>query len=142
MDLDDVRQRAKELSPWAHLATVRADGTPDVTPVHPCWEGDTLWIMVFTGSAKVRNVQTNPSVALHWQVTEKGDGLEVWGVASVHSDLATKQRLWTGVFDYDLDLFAPGGPPSPEVGFMAVQPERALYLKAYGMGGTDRWRRG
>jgi general stress protein 26 len=141
MDLDDVRQRAKELSPWAHLATVRADGTPDVTPVHPCWEGDTLWIMVFTGSAKVRNVTANPSVALHWQVTEKGDGLEVWGSASVHSDLATKERLWTGVFDYDLDLFAPGGPPSPEVGFMAVQLERALFLKAYGMGGTDRWRR-
>ena len=46
MDLDDIKQKASDLSPWAHIATVRADGTPDVTPVHPCWEGDTLWIMV------------------------------------------------------------------------------------------------
>jgi general stress protein 26 len=141
MELDDIKQKARDLSPWAHIATVRADGTPDVTPVHPCWEGDTLWIMVFLGSTKVRNVGVNPKVALHWQVTEKGDGLEVWGTASVHSDLATKERLWTGVFDYDLNLFAPGGPSTPEVGFMAVQPDRALYLATYGMGGTERWRR-
>jgi general stress protein 26 len=139
MDLDDVKTRGRSLSPWAHLATVRADGTPDVTPVHPCWEGDTLWLMVFTGAVKVRNVRANPKVALHWQVTEKGDGLEVWGAAEVHDDLATKERLWTGVFDYDLNLFAPAGPSSPEVAFMAIRPERALYLAAYGMAGTERW---
>jgi general stress protein 26 len=142
MELDDIKQKASELSPWAHIATVRADGTPDVTPVHPCWEGDTLWILVAASSAKVRNIAANPNVALHWQVTEKGDGLEVWGAAAVHTDLATKERLWNGVFDYDLNLFAPGGPSSPEVGFVSVHPERALYLAAYGMGGTERWRRG
>jgi len=141
MDLNDVKQKAAALSPWAHIATVRPDGSPDVTPVHPCWDGDTLWIMVFDGSAKVRNVAANPKVALHWQVTEKGDGLEVWGTASVHTDLATKERLWEGVFDYDLNLFAPGGPSSPQVAFMAVEVERALYLAAYGMGGTERWSR-
>ncbi len=139
MDLDDIKQKAASLSPWAHIATVRPDGTPDVTPVHPCWDGDTLWIMVFNGSVKVRNVATNPKVALHWQVTEKGDGLELWGSATVHSDLATKERLWTGVFDYDLNLFALDGPSSPQVAFMAVTPERALYLGAYGMAGTERW---
>ncbi len=44
------------------------------------------------------------------------------------------------MFDYDLDLFAPDGPDSPRVGFVAVAPERALALKAYGMGGRDTWR--
>ena len=141
MDLDDVRRRASELSMWAHLATVRADGTPDVTPVHPCWEGDTIWVMVGVGSTKARNVAAHPKVALHWQVTEKGDGLEVWGTARVHADLDTKERLWRGVFDYDLNLFAPGGPSSPEVAFMSIDVERALYLVAYGMGGTYRWSR-
>jgi general stress protein 26 len=141
MNLDAVKAKAKQLSPWAHIATVRADGTPDVTPVHPCWEGDTIWIMVSTGSVKVRNIASNPKVALHWQITEKGDGLEVWGTASVHSDLATKERLWTGVFDYDLNLFVPGGPSSPEVAFVAVEPDRALWLGAYGMAGSDRWSR-
>ena len=46
---------------------------------------------------------------MHWQVTEAGDGVEVWGTAEVHTDVETKRRLWTGVFDYDLDQFAPGG---------------------------------
>jgi general stress protein 26 len=139
MDLNDLKQKAAALSPWAHIATVRPDGSPDVTPVHPCWEGDTLWIMVFNGSVKVRNVATNPKVALHWQVTATGDGVELWGTATVHTDLTTKERLWTGVFDYDLNLFAPDGPSSPQVAFMAVEPEKALYLAAYGMGGTERW---
>jgi hypothetical protein len=89
MELSDLKQKCAHLSPWAHLATVRPDGSPDVTPVH--------------------------------------------------TDLATKERLWTGVFDYDLNLFAPAGPSTPEVGFMAVTPLRALWLANYGMVGTERW---
>jgi hypothetical protein len=65
----------------------------------------------------------------------------VWGQASVHDDGETKKRLWEGVFDYDLNLFAPGGPEgSPGTAFVAVAPTRVLYLKQYGMGGTERWR--
>ena len=140
MDLDEVKVRGRELSPWAHIATVGDDGAPDVTPVHPCWEGDVLWAMIFRSSVKARNVAANDRVALHWQITEKGDGLEVWGTASVHEDLETKRRLWNGVFDYDLNAFAPGGPDgSPDVAFLQILPERALYLKAYGMGGMERW---
>lgn len=139
MELDDVKTHGTRLSPWAHLATVRTDGTPDVVPVHPCWEGDALWLMCGGDSVKARNVRANPAVALHWQVTESGDGLEVWGTATVHDDLATKQRLWTGVFDYDLNAFAPDGPSSPGTAFIAVQPTKALYLATYGMGGTERW---
>lgn len=140
MELEDVKQKGRSLSPWAHLATVGADGQPDVSPVHPCWERDVLWIMCGTASVKARNIAANRDVALHWQVTEKGDGLEVWGVASVHDDLATKRRLWNGVFDYDLNLFSPGGPDgSPDTGFIAVQPHRALWLGAYGLAGSDRW---
>src|SRR5688500_10584965 len=108
--LEDVKVFATTLSPWAHLATVGEDGEPDVTPVHPCWEGDTLWIMVGTQSVKAVNIRANDRVALHWQVSAAGDGVEVWGTASVHDDLDTKRRLWKGVFDYDLDAFAPGGP--------------------------------
>ena len=82
-------------------------------------------------------------VALHWQITEAGDGVEVWGTATVHGDLETKRRLWTGVFDYDLDLFSPGGPDgSPNTVFVAVQPERALSIKAYGLGGRETWKAG
>ncbi|MDQ3106986.1 MAG: pyridoxamine 5'-phosphate oxidase family protein [Actinomycetota bacterium] len=140
--LEDVKAEAKRLSPWAHIATVGADAKPDVVPVHPCWEGDVLWAMIGVDSVKARNVRANSAVALHWQVNESGDGVEVWGTATVHDDLETKQRLWEDVFDYDLNLFAPGGPDgSPDTAFLAVHPERALILKAYGMGGRETWTR-
>ena len=138
--LEDVKAFATNLSPWAHIATVGADGEPDVVPVHPCWEGDTLWTMMGTTSVKANNVAANPKVALHWQVTENGDGVEVWGTGEIFTDLDTKRRLWDGVFDYDLNAFAPGGPDnSPDTAFLAITPTRALILKQYGMGGSQRW---
>jgi general stress protein 26 len=139
MELDDVKVKGSSLSPWAHMATVGADGNPDVVPVHPCWVGDVLWVMCGETSVKVRNLQANSNVALHWQVTAKGDGLEVWGTATVHADLETKHRLWNA-FDYDLNAFAPGGPDnSPGTAFVAITPQRALWLDTYGMGGSERW---
>lgn len=140
MDLEAVKEHGRQLSPWTHFATVGVDGKPDVVPVHPAWEGDVLWAMVHGTSVKVRNIRANADVALHWQVTEAGDGLEVWGVASIHDDVETKRRLWSGVFDYDLDAFSPGGPDgSPESVFVAVEPRRAVFVKQYGMAGIDRW---
>lgn len=124
------------------MATVGVDGRPDVVPVHPCWEGDVLWVMVGTTSVKARNIAHNNQVALHWQVTEVGDGVEMWGRASLHDDVATKRRLWNGVFDYDLNAFAPGGPDnSPTTGFMRVDVDRALYLQMYGVKGRFVWAR-
>ncbi len=138
--LDEVKTFATSLSPWAHLATIGADNEPDVVPVHPGWEGDTIWSMIGTNSVKARNVAANPQVAMHWQVTEAGDGVEVWGTAEVHSDVETKRRIWESVFDYDLNAFAPGGPDgSPETSFLAVRPSRALILYTYGMKGAKRW---
>jgi general stress protein 26 len=140
--LAEMKAHAMRLSEFAHLATVGADGKPDVSPVAPGWEGDTIWVMVGVDSVKSRNLAANPDVALHWQVTQAGDGVAVWGTGTVHDDLATKQRLWKGVFGYDLDLFAPGGPEgSPDTGFLAIEPERALYLEFYGINGRTAWRR-
>lgn len=141
MDLDDIKQEAARLSPFAHLATVGADGAPDVAPINPAWEGDTLWVMTYASSVKVKNLAANAAVALHWQVSAAGDGVALWGTARVHEDLATKQRLWTGVFDYDLDQFAPQGPETPGIAFVAVDPVRALVLKQYGQAGRETWRR-
>ncbi|MGY9072263.1 MAG: pyridoxamine 5'-phosphate oxidase family protein [Acidimicrobiales bacterium] len=140
MDLNAFKEFAQTLSPWAHVATIGADGEPDVVPVHPCWEAETLWFMCGSESVKARNTAANDKVALHWQVTENGDGAELWGTAAMFTDLDTKRRLWTGVFDYDLNAFAPGGPEGSEgTGFCAVTPNRALIVRQYGMGGLDRW---
>lgn len=140
--LDAVKAFAAGLSPIAHLATVSGDQTPDVVPVYPAWEGDTLWASVSASSVKVRNITGNPKVALHWQVGESGDGVELWGTASVHTDLDTKRRLWHGVFGYDLNDFAPGGPDdAPDAVFVAIEPTRAVIVHQYGMQGVDRWQR-
>ena len=139
-DLDAVKAFATTLSPWAHLATIGADNRPDVVPVHPCWEGDDCWVMVGGTSVKAKNIAANNEVAMHWQVTEVGDGVEVWGSAELFDDVETKRRLWNDVFDYDLDAFAPGGPDnSPETAFLKITPSRAIILHQYGMGGIDRW---
>jgi len=140
MNLDEFKARAKELSPWAHMATVGSDGAPDVVPVHPAWEGDTMWLMTARTSVKVRNIANESRVALHWQVTETGDGVEVWGKATIVDDVVVKRRLWNGVFDYDLSGFSPGGPDnSPDTVFISIEPTRAMYLKSYGMAGIERW---
>lgn len=139
MELADIAAESARLSPWAHIATIGADGAPDVVPVHPAWQDGSLWVMTYTDSVKARNIAANAQVALHWQVDESGDGVEVWGQATVHTDDETKQRLWTGVFDYDLDAFAPDGPTSPAIAMVEVRPDRALALKAYGMGGRETW---
>lgn len=142
LTLQDIKTFATGLSPWAHLASVGADGEPDVVPVHPCWEGDVIWIMVGRDSVKSKNVAHESRVALHWQVTENGDGVEVWGRSSLHADVDTKRRLWNGVFDYDLNAFAPGGPDnSPDTVFMRVDVDRAMLMRAYGMAGIERWKR-
>jgi general stress protein 26 len=140
MNLERVKSIAARLSPWAHLATVGRDGDPDVVPIHPAWEGDVLWFMTSGTSVKARNIAHHPNVALHWQVSEAGDGLEVWGRAEIHADVATKRRLWKGIFDYDLTQFAPGGPDgSPGIVFVAVRPMRALYREMFGMKGRATW---
>lgn len=139
---EQIKTDATALSSWAHVATIGADGKPDVVPVHPAWEGDTLWFMTFADSVKARNLGANDDIAMHWQVTEAGDGVEVWGTATIHDDVETKRRLWDGVFDYDLNLFSPGGPDeSPNTVFVSVDVERAVSIKAYGIGGREAWSR-
>ncbi len=145
MDLDQIKQEAARLSPWAHFATVGPDGEPHVAPVHPAWDGDRLVTMTGTDSRKARNVAAGSGVCSHWQVgPDTGfDSLLVWGRGEVLDDDGTKRRLWEGIFDYDLSEFAPGGPDdSPGTGFLSVTPSRALLLRNYGMAGRETWSAG
>lgn len=141
MELSELKAEIVNYPPFVHMATISPTGDPHVAPVHPDWEGDTLWVATAVTSVKVRNIAANPKVALHWQVDASGDSVALWGTASVHADRATKQRLWNGVFTYDLDAFIPGGPASDRAAFVAIEPERALVQKNYGKAGRDSWHR-
>ncbi len=140
MTLEEIKRQCERLSKWAHLATVRPSGTPDVVPVQPAWLDDGLWVFATVDSIKTRNIAENPNVALHWQVDESFDGVEIWGRGTIHADGPTRSRLWTGVFGFDLNDYAPDGPDA-SVGhvFIEIRPTKALYLVRGGAGGLHRW---
>jgi PPOX class probable F420-dependent enzyme len=49
---------------FGHLATVRADGNPAVTPMWFSWDGELLRFTHTTRRAKLRHIENNPHVAL------------------------------------------------------------------------------
>jgi len=140
MELDDVVAEATRLGMWCHVATVTPGGEPHVVPVHPAWFEGKVYALVTPDSKKMRNIAKNPSVCLHWQVAEETgfDSLIVWGEGTLIDDPSRKERLWDGVFDYDLALFEPGGPSA--AAFLEVMPAKAVVLRSFGMGGREEWR--
>src|SRR5262245_38897098 len=48
----------------AHLATVRPDGSPQVSPVWVRWDGTYLWLTMTTTRQRYRNITSHPSVAM------------------------------------------------------------------------------
>ena len=139
MQIEDIESIGRAMSTRSYLATSDGEGFPHVVPVHPGWEGSTIWVMTGATAKKTRNIARNPNIAMHWEANDDGNGLLVWGQASVHDDAETKHRLWEGVFDYNLSAFASNGPASPEIVFLAVTPPKAAHAKAYGAGGVQRW---
>jgi nitroimidazol reductase NimA-like FMN-containing flavoprotein (pyridoxamine 5'-phosphate oxidase superfamily) len=55
---------------YAHLATVRPDGTPQVNPTWFRFDGEYLWLTTTTRRQKTRNWQVQPAVAL--SITDPG----------------------------------------------------------------------
>jgi general stress protein 26 len=143
MDFAAVLDHAARLGPIMYLATVTPAGDPHVVPVHIDWHEGAAWSVAGTSDVKTRNIAAHPAVCLHSSVSEVTgwDHLMVWGDAAFLADVETKRRMWSGVFGYDLDDFAPGGPEdSPETGFLRITPYRVVLLRRYGFGGRDDWR--
>ena len=61
---DPVAQRLLDSANPARMAYVARDGTPRVVPVGFLWTGTTIVVGTVPGSAKVRALEANPSVAL------------------------------------------------------------------------------
>ena len=140
--LSTMIEESKRLGHWAYVATANTAGKPFVTPVHPCWENDILWTFIELDSVKAKNVAKNPQISCHWMVGEDTgmDSLILWGDAEVYGDIETKKRLWNGVFDYDLEMWAPDGPEKcPEKGFLKITPQKIILLKFYGVSGRLEW---
>jgi PPOX class probable F420-dependent enzyme len=66
------------------LTTVRADGTPQSSPVWFLWDGNEFLIYSQPGRAKLRNIEGNPRVALNLNSDEGGgDVVTVSGAATI-----------------------------------------------------------
>jgi PPOX class probable F420-dependent enzyme len=53
-----------EKKAFANLATINADGSPQVTPVWIDWDGTNVLVNTAQGRVKDRNLRRNPKVAL------------------------------------------------------------------------------
>lgn len=54
------------------LSTSDADGTPQPSPVWFLWDGDTALIYSQPETPKIRNIEANPRVSLHFNCNENG----------------------------------------------------------------------
>ena len=135
MEWSDV---AVHLTGQAHIATVRADGSPHVAKVWPAVDGQTIWIGTRATSGKARNLRANPGAALMFE--PQGEAY-VSGEVDVVIDLGTKQRIWnSGIFDYPLAGFF-GAPDRDDFVFVRVTPRQAIVM-TQGEAGIrrDTWR--
>ena len=88
LDLDDKKQaRADdklrhEIALW--LTTVSSSGQPQSTPIWFHWDGSTLLFYSKPNTPKLRNIGTNPRVALHLVGDPEGeDVITIEGLAAL-----------------------------------------------------------
>jgi len=64
---ESFRDLVERKKAFAALATINADGTPQVTPVWIDWDGTHLRVNSARGRVKDRNLRRNPAVAVSLQ---------------------------------------------------------------------------
>lgn len=99
-----VAQRlSEEVIIW--LVTVRFDGTPQPSPVWFLWDGQAFTIYSQPNTAKIRNIQQNPKVALHLDGDGRGGNIIVFtGKASIvpQAPLATEIPAYVEKYRSDI----------------------------------------
>ena len=102
---------------FAHLATLRADGTPQVTPMWFGFDGEHILFSTTTRRQKYRNLRRNPNVA--FSITDPDDPyryLEVRGVIAEIGEDEGNEFINSMAKKYrDLDLYPWDGPGDKRV---------------------------
>jgi len=98
------------------------------------FDGDS-WFFALRDSAKVRQIEADPSVELAYIATERGAWVSIEGAAQIVTDDARKRALWME----DLRMWFPDGPEDDGVVLLKVQAER---LHAWGSDGETVVERG
>jgi Pyridoxamine 5'-phosphate oxidase len=90
------------------IATLRADGSPRISPMEPVLDGeklvlhgDRLWLGMMPGATKARDLQRDGRFTLHNATVDKmltrGD-VKLWGVATEVTDHDTLARFAEDIF--------------------------------------------
>lgn len=125
---------------WCALATIH-NGAPKVRMVHPTWEGDVLWIATGATTAKAKQLASNPSVDIQYQVAPPNFvHVMVSGTAELLDDPATREHVWQ-VMDYDLNDFWPEGPTTEDFVAIKITPNRVELSEMFGTVNKRVWRR-
>jgi PPOX class probable F420-dependent enzyme len=88
-----LEQRLKQ-EKIAWLTTVRADGTPQPTPIWFLWQDGTFLIYSKPNARKIANIANHPTVAINLNSDEWGGSIAVFtGQASVDLDPEPADRV-------------------------------------------------
>jgi len=107
-----------ESGPLAHLSTVNANGTPQVSIVWIGLDGDDLVSGHLRWYAKLRNIEQNPRVALSFEAPrESGAVMSPYAVVHARASITPSDETWdllnrlTKVYvSPDAEFPAPKGP--------------------------------
>jgi PPOX class probable F420-dependent enzyme len=105
----------------AWLVTVAPDGTPMPTPVWFWWDGATVLVYSQPGKPKLRNIETNPRVALALRTDPLGMELEViTGDAAVDGSAPKADDHGDYIDKYRSEIARLGSDPSAFAGSYSV----------------------
>jgi hypothetical protein len=114
-ETEAVVRRRIEATGLAMLATVRADGSPRISPLEPLISGDRMWLGMMPGSTKVADLRRDPRCCIHTATADKdvADGdAKLFGCAVDVPDGSPDRRAYADAFKAatgnDLDAM-PGG---------------------------------
>jgi PPOX class probable F420-dependent enzyme len=85
---------SKEKKAFANIATLNADGTPQVTPIWFDWDGTHLIFNTAVGRVKDKNMKRNPTVAVSIMDPEQPYRyLQIQGKVTSHTEEGGKASI-------------------------------------------------
>lgn len=105
-----ARRLQEESVIW--LVTLRADLTPQPSPVWFYWDGETFLIYSQQDKPKLRNIRLNPTVALHFDTDGSGGDVVIFaGEAWIDSGTSRVDRVEGYLQKYRQGIADLGGTP-------------------------------